>query len=126
MGFKAVRLLSETLFVFGTIVMAVISLYASQARFFNPQTHVFASLIGLFAILFIVLNLFLTFYWASKFRAWFFVSIATLLLFIPYTLRCFKSHSNLDHPITKEIFVLLLTTLRALGIMVIILITSKI
>lgn len=90
MGFKAVRLLSETLFVFGTIVMAVISLYASQARFFNPQTHVFASLIGLFAILFIVLNLFLSFYWASKFRAWFFVSIATLLLFIPYTLTMFQ------------------------------------
>ncbi|MBP1645539.1 MAG: Endonuclease/Exonuclease/phosphatase family protein [Bacteroidetes bacterium] len=90
MGYKAVRLLTETIIVIITIFIACFSLYASQSRLFNPQTHVFASLIGLFAIIFIVINLFLSFYWASKLRAWFFVSIATLLLFIPYFLTMFQ------------------------------------
>lgn len=90
MGYKAIRLLSETIIVIITIFIACFSLYASQSRFFNPQTHVFASLTGLFVIIFIVINLFLSFYWASKVRAWFFVSIATLLLFIPYFLTMFQ------------------------------------
>ena len=90
MGYKAVRLLSETIIVAITILIACFSLYASQSRLFNPQTHVFASLIGLFAIIFVVINLFLSFYWASKLRAWFFVSVATLLLFIPYFLTMFQ------------------------------------
>lgn len=84
MGFKAVRLLTETIIVTLTILMAGLSIYASQERFFDPQTHVFASLIGLFTIIIIVVNLFLSFYWASKLKAWFFVSTATMLLFIPY------------------------------------------
>lgn len=84
MGFKAVRLLTETIVVTITILMAALSIYASQERFIDPQIHVFASLIGLFTIVIIIVNLFLTFYWASKLKAWFFVSIATFLLFIPY------------------------------------------
>ena len=84
MGFKAVRLLTETIIVTITILMAALSVYASQGRFFDPQIHVFASLLGLFIIIIIIVNLFLTFYWASKLKAWSFVSIATILLFTPY------------------------------------------
>lgn len=90
MGFKAVRLLSETIIIFITIIMAGLSLYASQSRFFNPQTHVYASIIGLFVILILVVNIFLTLYWASKLRAWVFVSFATILLFIPYITTMFQ------------------------------------
>jgi endonuclease/exonuclease/phosphatase family metal-dependent hydrolase len=84
MGVKAVRLLSETIIVFITIIMAGVSFYASQARLFDPQYYVSVSLLGLFVIVIIGVNIFLTFYWASKLKAWFFVSLATLCLFIPY------------------------------------------
>ncbi|MDR0971142.1 MAG: endonuclease/exonuclease/phosphatase family protein [Bacteroidales bacterium] len=84
MGLKAVRLLSETIIVLATIIMAGVSIYASQARFFNPHQHAFISLMALFAIAVVAINVFLAFYWASKLRAWFFVSLATILLFIPY------------------------------------------
>lgn len=84
MGIKAVRLLSETVIVFITIIMAGVSFYASQARLFDPQNYAFVALLSLFVIVILGVNLFLTFYWASKLKAWFFVSLGTILLFIPY------------------------------------------
>lgn len=102
MGFKAVRLLTETIIVTLTILMAVLSIYASQERFFDPQTHVFASLIGLFAIIIIIVNLFLSFYWASKLKAWFFVSIATILLFTPYITTMYQISFNTPPPYNER------------------------
>lgn len=96
MGYKAVRLLSETIVVIITIVMAALSFYASYARFFNPQTYLFASIVGLFTLVFVVVNIFLSIYWASKLRAWFFVSFSTILMLTPYISTMyqfpFKSH----------------------------------
>jgi endonuclease/exonuclease/phosphatase family metal-dependent hydrolase len=90
MGVKAVKLLSETVIALITIIMACLSFYASQARLFNPQSYGFIALIALFTILILFINIFLTLYWASKKRAWFFVSFATICLFIPYITTMFQ------------------------------------
>lgn len=100
MGVKAVRLLSETIIVFITIIMAGVSFYASQARLFDPQDYVFISLLGLFVIVILGINLFLSLYWASKLKAWFFVSLGAILIFIPYITTMvqisFRTHPDLD------------------------------
>lgn len=90
MGVKAVRLLSEMIIALITIIMACLSFYASQARLFNPQNFGFAALIALFTILILFINIFLAIYWASMKRAWFFVSFATICLFIPYITTMFQ------------------------------------
>ncbi len=99
MGLKAVRLLSETIIVFITIIMVGVSFYASQARLFNPQNYAFISLLSLFVIVILGINLFLTFYWASKLKAWFFVSTATILLFIPYFTTMVQIPFKDPHPL---------------------------
>jgi Metal-dependent hydrolase len=84
MGVKAVKMLSQTIVALITLGMAIVSFFASRAKFLTPSQFSIVSILGLLIVIILFINIFLTLYWASKLKAWTFVSIAALLMFIPY------------------------------------------